>query len=383
MPMTKRAISALSILILLLIIIIQWSALGISTKIQQPNWIKFLIWSVSNYCWTSPPSWMEQTVWESWEKLHGSSNRTANFIPSQEIPCMSIQDQQNPLEFLEAKYGPNWKDRPLLLKGLWKRNIVNENNRRLSLEGLLHENLTISYFSDARNPDLLSPDERAPIREIVAGMQAGYFHKIGTQNLVNKYPDLLHEVAPLNIVKKLFGDYHFQEDNIIGTGILNKWMLPKTLTVPVFVARSTNTNNITSRQCDVDSNRCQLHAITSLHCEPISNLAVQLAGVREWTLINPEYSTQLRPFLGDRAYFFSNWHESYHHIPRYHVQTRKGDALWLPAWTWHKVDYHHTSSTENDISIAASLFHFRPIDFIRRNPLYAFLVLPKFIQEAV
>mmetsp|Transcript_17502 Transcript_17502/g.26573 ORF Transcript_17502/g.26573 Transcript_17502/m.26573 type:complete len:165 (-) Transcript_17502:104-598(-) len=161
----------------------------------------------------------------------------------------------------------------------------------------------------------------------------------------------------------------------------NPWMLPKTLTVPLFVARSANTNN-TARQCDANHCHSHSHALTSLHCEPISNLAIQLAGVKEWTLIDPEHSTQLRPFLGDRAYFVSNFATSYQHIPRYHVQTRAGDALRVPAWTWHRVDYHHTTRREDDISLAASLFHFRPMEFVRRNPLYAFLIIPKMIQEA-
>lgn len=64
-----------------------------------------------------------------------------------------------------------------------------------------------------------------------------------------------------------------------------------------------------------------------------------------------------------------------------------GDAIWVPTWTWHRVDYDtesdHESSDRGSISLGASLFHFRPIDFVRNNPLFAVLMVPAMVLEVL
>ena len=81
-----------------------------------------------------------------------------------------------------------------------------------------------------------------------------------------------------------------------------------------------------------------------------------------------------------------------------------GDALFVPTWTWHRVDYttatyagetdddssgrkkepsNNTNDDGNNVSIGASLFHFRVGDYVRRNPLFALLLVPAIVKEAM
>jgi hypothetical protein len=359
-----------------------------------PSWLGVLAWSVAQWMPISSVSQqLQQKGWESCERNHDQRN-----APVLEIPRISIQDQENPLEYLEATYGKDWRDRPLLFVGLWNSTFLNDRRRRLSLQGLLQENLTIPYFSDARVYGSLSPDAEAPVQEIVERIAQGFPHKIGTQLLVQKYPELLQEVAPLDILTKLFGN-HFNKNRLLGHAkILG--IFPGTTTVPVFIAhgRTSLTKNdfvettVGSPEEATDEDKpfdpiytaslkSASRPLTGLHCEPIGNVAVQLSGVKEWTLVDPKYSFQLRPSVAsDGRAYFASLTPTFDHVPRYHIAIHAGDAMWVPTWTWHRVDYVDTSS---DISIGASLFHFRPMEFLRRNPLYALLSIPALVQELV
>lgn len=148
--------------------------------------------------------------------------------------------------------------------------------------------------------------------------------------------------------------------------------------------------------------------VTGLHCEPIANVAVQLWGSRTWTLVDPEHSWKLRPSISrDGRSFYPSWISPVAletTVPRYVTTTTPGDALWLPTWTYHKVSYvydrdddrsesgaargandphalAHAQLHEHHLSIGASLFHFRPVDYVRRNPLFALLLIPSLIRE--
>mmetsp|Transcript_12349 Transcript_12349/g.12429 ORF Transcript_12349/g.12429 Transcript_12349/m.12429 type:complete len:96 (-) Transcript_12349:267-554(-) len=77
-----------------------------------------------------------------------------------------------------------------------------------------------------------------------------------------------------------------------------------------------------------------------------------------------------------RAFFASN-SNSYINVPTYNAITSAGDAIWVPSWTWHSVNY----IPSEDIAIGASLFHFRAWDFITNNALFAVLVTPAIIKE--
>jgi hypothetical protein len=388
---------------------------------------------------------MNEIAWKFWEdqnhRRHLSDSNDQFSKPEniqtyiEEIPVIYIQDHDanDLLPYLEKVYGKDWMKRPLLLKGLWSNDdllgtsnrsptinknhgasdsFIQQSQRRLSLDGLLQENLTVPYFTDARTIGALSPDGIAPIRDIVFNISKhGAPHKIATQLLIQKYPELISEVAPLHIVTQLFGRY-FSPDAIRGSGPFH--LLPALTTVPLFVATSnTIDNNATAGTADAFP-----PPHTALHCEPIGNVAVQLCGQKQWTLVRPEFSYLLRPIIApDGRAFFASWlsHPSTSESanvrstssrdksasPFYHAITEAGDAMWVPTWTWHRVDYIMTTQssfkdTGNDINIqnesqyqqpeiaiGASLFHFRPMDFFMNNPLFAVLIVPAIILELI
>ena len=90
----------------------------------------------------------------------------------------------------------------------------------------------------------------------------------------------------------------------------------------------------------------------------------------------------LRPRVAEdgRAYYFSSLDPFDTHalkrVPKYEVITEPGDALWVPPWFWHRVDYD-----EPGVSLAASLFHFRPWEFVKNNTLYSILIVPNLVKE--
>ena len=167
-------------------------------------------------------------------------------------------------------------------------------------------------------------------------------------------------------------------------------------TVPVFVAPLMTQDD---KQSSTSSSSF-LPPHTALHCEPIANIAVQLAGEKEWYLVSPQYSHLLRPALAvdGRAYVASHVNmantDLAHIVPHYNVITTAGDALWVPTWTWHHVRYTTTTTTTTakddednhttvKVALGASLFHFVPGSFVRNNPLFAVLAIPAMIREAL
>jgi len=296
----------------------------------------------------------------------------------------------------------------------------------------------LPYFSDATVVGALEPDATAPVSEIVKAMiYENKPHKIGSQFIVQSQPDLLDEVAPLGFLTHLLGN-HFSKDHLMGNPHRSGWRswLPGTTTVPVFIANTSpieasveseeeecaieskpdtiNHNSDSKSLCEnpnvsVSSTKTttkQSKPFTGLHCEPIANVAVQLWGSRTWTLVDPEHSWKLKPSISKdgRSFYPSNISPEtlQSRIPRYDATTTPGDAIWLPTWTYHKVDYvytnsdsssegkkdttgdhnnHHVTLHKDQLSIGASLFHFRPFDYVRRNPLFAFLLIPSLIKE--
>ena len=418
---------------------------------------------------------LTRKAWESFEqrertssgelfsKYEKANSTTTAFLPPLEIPTLNVQDflagQASSLSsaesalaarsFLEETYGSNWKERPILLKGLWtvEELVDSSSSRKLTPDGLLQTtDLILPYFSDATVVGALEPDAKAPVSSIVAAMlYENEPHKIGSQFIVQSRPELMDEVAPLEFLTELLGN-HFSKNHLMGNPHRTGWRswLPGTTTVPVFIANTSpigneesemkENNEIRLNECaiedkpesnsknDSDSNSCansdssnasssnsnkkQAKPFTGLHCEPIANVAVQLWGSRTWTLVDPEHSWKLKPSISKdgRSFYPSNISPKTlaTKISRYVATTTPGDAVWLPTWTYHKVDYvYNTNSSESDniedsqsspgehnaalhkhqLSIGASLFHFRPIDYMRRNPLFAFLLIPSLIKE--
>jgi len=357
-----------------------------------------------------------------------ANNATASANSSSlEVPTANVQHFASPSElasFLESTYGKDWIRRPLLLKQLWNREkeeeeelpsssspgesngddsgsscVGNNHNRKLSLRGLLSESLVVPYFSDATSTSsgALTPDGRAPVGDVVRSIvEDDKPYKIGSQLVLEAYPHLIvDEVAPNPVVTELFGNY-FTPDSLKGSGPYR--MFPALTTVPLFVAwkrkrrnataavaTTTTSSNENVRQAQQQQQQETL-PYTALHCEPIGNVAVQLSGTKRWTLVGPDHWYRLKPSAAPdgRAFFHSNRAYDDSHrltaIPRYeNVVTDAGDALWVPPWTWHQVEY----VPSEHISIGASLFHFRVSEFVANNPLFALLSLPALLKELV
>lgn len=334
--------------------------------------IDVLQWSLAQWlCASVGGSKLQRRAWASWTERFDGDEIDDILLDCPVLDFSTVSDVDSILEMLETKYGTNWREKPLLLRGLWSPGELNSSERRLSLQGLLGEHLIIPYFTNASASYALSPDSQAPVSSIVRNMTMGLPHKIGTQYLVQRYPELIEEVAPTHIVTRLFGNY-FQPSHVRGM----LWgLLPALTTVPIFVAQTT-TNTAAQQQ--------QQHAKTDLHCEPIGNIAVQLQGSKQWTLISPRYTFRLKPAVAPdgRAFFASFLEERDFMVPRYKVTTHPGDALWVPTWTWHRVDYLSPGATK-EISIGGSLFHFRAWNYMTNNPVLALLIVPALIKEVI
>ena len=125
---------------------------------------------------------------------------------------------------------------------------------------------------------------------------------------------------------------------------------------------------------------------TDLHSEPIGNVMLRLSGRKRWTLAPANASRQLRPRLSPdgRAYFFANrsWESRLDGgVPHWEVETRAGDLLWVPTWTWHAVDYAPLGDDRAALSV--SLFHFRAAQFATANSLFSALAVPNIVKEVV
>mmetsp|Transcript_518 Transcript_518/g.857 ORF Transcript_518/g.857 Transcript_518/m.857 type:complete len:616 (+) Transcript_518:58-1905(+) len=397
-------------------------------------------------------------------------------------------------DYLIKTYGTDWRERPLLLEGLLDYNNNNiiantaansdttNKRRRLSLQGLLELDQVIPYFEQAHKPGTLTPTAKAPVSEIVQGMLNGQPYKIGSQLIIQEHPDWMQELTGKaeddallsqsssssadettttgNLLSFLFGNHFRPEDVEPGR------FLPATTTVPVFVANHhlvknseqhdddddeahENEESASQQEEDGDSpttttknnktnqKQHQQHITTGLHCEPIGNVAFQMEGSKEWTLVSPKYSAWLEPSLAadGRAFFASSLKIknddgdsssagttrttstlsqvlNQRQIPHWTAVTGPSDALWVPTWTWHRVDYRLSSKQQANkqdtcadpavsasdkkdaanicstnanpkhaLAIGGSIFHFRAWDFLRRNPLYAVLIVPALIKE--
>jgi hypothetical protein len=369
-------------------------ALGLAVLCRSPQSLLYTgVWMLAHWlpAGSLQTSLLEATwkYWETHEKhtfLHHYSS------PQTTVAVFDIQQHASHWkDAVIAQEGHDWQSRPLVLKNLWSRLELNNPHRNVSIQGLMRMNETIPYFSDARQR-LLTPDLQDRVSDIVRNITRGAPHKIASQLLVEHHPELIHEVAPTHIVTELWGN-HFTASHVQGSG----WF-PATTTVPIFVAHGSQqgTANTTTRddseQDTTTSASTPSQPFTALHCEPIGNVAVQLSGCKEWTLVAPEYSHLLRPRLAydGRAYVVSEQSLNAIQSIATRVTTHAGDALWVPTWTWHRVDYgtscgdaplDSVRTPHLDIALGASLFHFRPWDYVRNHPLYAVMIVPAILME--
>ncbi|KAJ1617989.1 hypothetical protein T492DRAFT_604895 [Pavlovales sp. CCMP2436] len=246
-------------------------------------------------------------------------------------------------------------DRPWIARGLLLNTPL---HRKWTIEWLSQSpgrgDLVVDYFSDARLA-LIVPDTVAPLRDVLALIAAGGPQKLGTEMVFRAEREAVADLAALGLTAKL-GAHYFTPA-----------MLGTVLTMPLFSARGFAGE--TTR--------------TDLHCEPIANAVMQLQGDKLWTFLAPEHSHLVMPQVSPdgRAYFYSRLEHSapqFRTLPRQTVVSRAGDVIFVPTWTWHRVDYQ-----PDVMSVSVSLFHFNPVTFVRNHPLYAALLLPNLIKEAL
>jgi hypothetical protein len=89
---------------------------------------------------------------------------------------------------------------------------------------------------------------------------------------------------------------------------------------------------------------------TNLHGELGSSLSLQIRGKKTWTIIPPEFSTNLYPRVSWRMYLESNYFADFASVKNknlgirgYQVTLEPGDILWCPSYFWHFVENESAS----------------------------------------
>lgn len=341
---------------------------------------------------------------------------------------------------------------PIILRNLWPPESFDETvavqddaccgsspgysygNRKLTPEAIMNDpqvsNILLpNYFSDAANKigyAALVPDSTSQVTlsQFLIGLLSGESpnSKIGTQLIIELFPELKNEIIPPALAKELFGWNTVLEDcktrikDAFSSQKIGHWvtnLMPPMSYFPVFIAKNQRTTGNDT------------HPRTDLHAEPIGNIASQLHGMRRWTLVPTMWSGLLRPTVSRHwGYFFSNI-DPLDHLPErlnnlplmYRCITRRGDSIWIPPWVcaffhsgaicfcilvrshlnsfyekmWHRVDYDgdvgeeygddKESALNEKLSIGASIFHFYPTLYIQNFPLFSFLIIPNMIKE--
>lgn len=249
---------------------------------------------------------------------------------------------------------------PIILRNLWSTESFHDPSRKLAPHAILNDPQLSSlilpnYFSNAANktgyaallPDATSITLSKFLQRLLSGQSP--HAKIGTQVIIDKYPELREEIIPLALAKELF-DYNTHLDDIklwmnyrgwwwtrtVGLWLCN--LIPPMTYFPVFIASNHNSHH--GGTGEINDKARQSHPRTDLHAEPIGNIASQLHGRRRWTLVPAVWSTLLRPTVSKhRGYFFSNVEpiielpSRLRSIPTvYECITRQGDTIWIPPW---------------------------------------------------
>jgi hypothetical protein len=194
----------------------------------------------------------------------------------------------------------NLATHPIILRNLWPKESLDDHERRLTTEGILTDpqlsNFILpNYFSDATKTGYgaLVPDsDGISLSQFVKNIQTGKtpHAKIGTQNIVEEFPELREEIVPFRLAKSLFG-WDPLLDDLRAIAIEHIWpifkpfvrIIPPSTYYPIFIAGMSR------------SHKPGAHSRTDLHTEPIGNIAVQLHGSRTWTLVPTKWSGLLRP----------------------------------------------------------------------------------------
>lgn len=345
-----------------------------------------------------------------WQQQHhdNEDNETANHTSWCKL--RDVITRELLIEYTSSRFDVNFDlaTHPIILRNVWSPESFHDNTtRKLTPQGILNDpvysNILLpNYFHDAAQSgyNALVPDsEEITLSQFISNIQSGKAprSKIGTQVIIEKHPELRDEIINVSLAKELFGwkeDINENLEHFLGGKKTFLSKLPSTSYYPVFIADN-------KPAAGIEEEEQSSHPRTDLHAEPIGNIAVQLHGFRKWTLVPTKYSTLLAPTVSKhgRAYMYSNIDPTID-LPKrlkslplvYECVTRRGDALWVPPWMWHRVDYSYTKTTQqleedfddedDTLSFGASIFHFYPSLFIR-FPLFAFLIMPNLLWEVI
>eukprot|EP01084_Bolivina_argentea_P298911 515195_1 len=103
-----------------------------------------------------------------------------------------------------------------------------------------------------------------------------------------------------------------------------------------------------------------------LHADIWDILNIQFIGEKKWTLFNPQYmfvfkpkshKWKMRTQYGYNLISDSNMQPKYFdNIPRFECIVEAGDAIYIPTWFLHKVDYPYQHDSENLLSISMAIY---------------------------
>ncbi len=79
---------------------------------------------------------------------------------------------------------------------------------------------------------------------------------------------------------------------------------------------------------------------TGWHCAGGNNYFIQVAGMKRWYFMDPEYSAYMSPLRGGMVNMMTGnrkMSELHDHIPLRYADIRAGDLLYNPDWEWHTI----------------------------------------------
>ena len=363
---------------------------------------------------------LEAWAWRQWEEGGASSTM--------------------PIQVPEVSAAAVWADleRPFIVRGLLDGAAALENRSWLRTPPV--GELLVPYYSDASG-GALRPDAIGTVARVVAAIEAGGPQKLGTELVFRRHPELLTELgltAPLaRLWKEFTAARHAPvpylppaacEDPCLSvhthgsrrassadrpssrggsarpSRCRSSWARARATARRMCAPTSTQSPSAGPSTRPPTTRRHPQHVQHTLvrpcvPCAPLHPLpsplprstgsaTLQLGGRKKWTLIPGDQSYRLRPSLAPdgRAFFCTRRAHGAAGVAtlaaagatHYEVEQRPGDVLWVPTWTWHRVDY-----LPNVTALSVSLFHVRAEQLAAAQPLLTAAMVPALLKELV